>query len=139
MASCRWDTGDSATWAPQLPPESADLVFTCPPYYDTEVYSSGATDLSTMGTGAFEDAYATIMAGVGRALRPDRFAVVVTGDSRGKDGYLRDLRGATVRAMAAAGCGYCSGAVHVRRSGRWPAPRRGSSAPGAPSAASTRT
>jgi len=111
--TCRWDTGDSATWAPQLAAESADLVFTCPPYYDTEVYSSGATDLSAMGTAAFEDAYMTIMAGVGRALRPDRFAVVVTGDSRGKDGFLRDLRGATVRAMAAAGCGYCSGAVHV--------------------------
>jgi hypothetical protein len=111
--TCRWDTGDSASWAPQLAAESADLVFTCPPYFDTEVYSDAATDLSTMGTAAFEDAYAAIMAGVGRALRPDRFAVVVTGDSRGKDGFLRDLRGATIRAMAAAGCGYCSGAVHV--------------------------
>ena len=111
--TCRWDTGDSAVWAPQLAPESADLVFTCPPYYDTEVYSNAGTDLSTMGTAAFEDAYMAIMGGVGRALRPDRFAVVVTGDSRGKDGFLRDLRGATIAAMAAAGVGYCSGAVHV--------------------------
>jgi hypothetical protein len=111
--TCRWDTGDSAAWAPQLPEASADLVFTCPPYFDTEVYSSDPADLSQLGTAAFEDAYAAIMAGAARALRPDRFAVVVTGDSRGKDGHLRDLRGATIRAMAAAGCGYCSGAVHV--------------------------
>jgi len=110
----RWDTGDSAAWAPALPAASYDLVFTCPPYYDTEVYTDHPDDLSGMSAGGFDEAYFRIMAGAGNALRPDRFAVIVTGDSRaGKTGYLRDLRGATIRAMEAAGLGYCSGAVHV--------------------------
>src|SRR5215472_2758665 len=112
--SARWDTGDSAVWAPALPEGCADLVFTCPPYYDTEVYTDHPDDLSGMSAGGFDEAYFAIMAGAGRALRPDRFAVIVTGDSRdGKSGCLRDLRGATIRAMEAAGLGYCSGAVHV--------------------------
>jgi hypothetical protein len=110
----RWDTGDSGEWAPALPAECADLIFTCPPYYDTEVYTDHERDLSTMTAAGFDEVYRRIMAGVGRALRPDRFAVIVTGDSRNnRTGYLRDLRGATVQAMEAAGLGYCSGAVHV--------------------------
>jgi hypothetical protein len=112
--SARWDTGDSLEWGPQLAADSADLIFTCPPYYDTEVYTSQAADLSTMTGAAFEDAYSRILAGVAPALRPDRFAVIVCGDSRApRTGYLRDMRGATIRAMQAAGLGYCSGAVHV--------------------------
>jgi len=110
----QWSTGDSLAWAPQLEPESGDLLFTCPPYYDTEVYTEHERDLSTMSAEEFESAYGAILAATSAALRPDRFAVVVCGDSRDKrTGLLRDMRGATIRAMLGAGLGYCSGAVQV--------------------------
>jgi hypothetical protein len=107
-----WACADSVGWAAQLPPESADLVFTCPPYYDLEQYSDDPADLSAMPPEAFDAAWAAILGGCARALRPDRFAVVVTGDTRGRGGgAVRDLRGATIAAAAGAGLAYCSGAV----------------------------
>jgi len=112
--TAQWSTGDSLAWAPQLEPASADLLFTCPPYYDTEVYTEHERDLSTFIAIEFEEAYGAILAATSAALKPDRFAVVVCGDSRDKrTGLLRDMRGATIRAMLGAGLGYCSGAVHV--------------------------
>lgn len=107
-----WANADAAAWVRALAPDSADLVFTCPPYYGLERYSDDPADLSAMDPAAFDTAYAAILAGAARALRPDRFAVVVTGDVREPGtGLLRDLRGVTVAAAEAAGLGYCSGAV----------------------------
>lgn len=109
--TARWDVGDSAEWVETLEPESADLIFTCPPYYDLEEYSADPADLSTMSYADFDRAYARIIAGAAAALRPDRFAVFVTGDARDKRGILHDLRGSTIAAAEAAGLRYCSGAV----------------------------
>jgi ParB-like chromosome segregation protein Spo0J len=110
--SAVWTAGDSAEWS--VEPDSADLLFTCPPYYDTEVYTGHERDLSGMTPEGFDEVYARILARAAAALHPNRFAVIVTGDSRSrKTRLLRDLRGSTVRAMQAAGLGYCSGAVHV--------------------------
>lgn len=115
-----WTQGDSADWVTTLEPESADMIFTCPPYYDLERYSDHAADLSAMSTAAFDEAYARIIAGAASALRPGRFAVIVTGDARGGNGLLRDLRGATVTAASRAGLRYCSGAVLVTPLGSLP-------------------
>jgi hypothetical protein len=53
-----------------------------------------------------------MLAGCAAALRANRFAVIVTGDTRGRGGGpVRDLRGATIRAAAAAGLEYANGAV----------------------------
>jgi hypothetical protein len=116
-----WACGDSAAWVGQLAPDSVDLIFTCPPYYDLERYSDDPADLSAMSPGAFDAAFAAILAGAAKALRPDRFAVVVTGDTRDKrTGYLRDLRAATVQAAEAAGLGFASGAVLLTAIGSLP-------------------
>jgi DNA modification methylase len=108
-----WSVGDSSAWVQTLEPESADLVFTCPPYYGLEVYSDDPSDLSTMGYDAFDKVYAEIIAGAARALRPDRFAVFVVGDARDGKGRLHDLRGSTIRAAEEAGLTYASGAVLI--------------------------
>jgi hypothetical protein len=108
-----WNVGDSSEWVTTLRPESADLIFTCPPYYNLEEYSDDPADLSAMSYEAFDRAYEQILAGAARALRGDRFAVIVTGDVRDKKGHLHDLRGATIRAAGAAGLVYCTGAVLV--------------------------
>jgi 1-aminocyclopropane-1-carboxylate deaminase/D-cysteine desulfhydrase-like pyridoxal-dependent ACC family enzyme len=109
----RWSIGDSVDWVETLAPNSADMVFTCPPYYDLEEYSSAPADLSSMSYDDFDEAYAKIIAGVAKALRPHRFAVFVTGDARDNRGGLHDLRGSTIRAAVAAGLTYASGAVLV--------------------------
>jgi DNA modification methylase len=110
-ADPQWTVGDSADWVDTLPRDSADLLFTCPPYYDLEQYSDNPADLSTMSYDDFDAAYARILAGAARALRPNRFAVIVTGDARDGRGALHDLRGSTIRAAHAAGLTYATGAV----------------------------
>ncbi|GIH95301.1 hypothetical protein Psi01_59310 [Planobispora siamensis] len=99
-----WNVGDSIDWVTTLEPESADLLFTCPPYLWLERYSDDPADLSTMGEQEFIDAYGRIIAGAAAALRPDRFAAIVVGDVRHpRTGRLVDLRGITIRAAEAAG------------------------------------
>lgn len=108
-----WSIGDSADWVKTLEPNSADMIFTCPPYYDLEEYSDNPRDLSAMSYDGFDEVYARIIAGVAKALKPNRFAVFVTGDARDNRGALHDLRGSTIRAAVAAGLVYASGAVLV--------------------------
>jgi hypothetical protein len=112
-----WLAGDSADWVYTLDADSADLIFTCPPYYDLETYSDDPADLSTLDYEAFDAKYAAIIRGAAAALRPDRFAVIVVGDARDSRGALHDLRGSTVRAAAAAGLAYSSGAVLINMVG----------------------
>lgn len=70
---------------------SQDLLFSCPPYYDLEVYSDKSNDASNQET--YEDFMAiieTAFAGAIKCLKTDRFAVVVCGDVRDKNGaYYR--------------------------------------------------
>ena len=49
----RWVVGDSAEAATWAGVPDADLVFSCPPYFDLEVYSEHAADISGMSTAAF--------------------------------------------------------------------------------------
>lgn len=118
-AAPEWVQQD-ATFAP-LEPESADMVFTCPPYYDLEKYTDDPMDLSNMPTAQFDEVYSAILARFAAALKPDRFAVIVVGDARDKAGGLRDLRGVTIRAMEQApGVRLVNGAILVTAVGSLP-------------------
>jgi ParB-like chromosome segregation protein Spo0J len=112
-----WSVGDSAEWVDTLSPESADLVFTCPPYLWLEKYSDDPADLSNASADDFERLYTKILTGAAGALRPDRFAVVVVGDVRDSKSRLVDFRGMTIRAAEAAGLWFQSGAVLVTQVG----------------------
>lgn len=64
-----------------------DLFFSCPPYFDLEVYSDKENDASNQDT--YEDFMRIIgnaFAGAIKCLKDDRFAVVVCGDIRDKNG-----------------------------------------------------
>ena len=104
-----WHCADSAQW--QWQDGWADLLFTCPPYYDLEQYSDDPADLSAMRRAEFDKAYTAILGRAAASLKLHRFAVVVVGDVRGPDGALRDLRGVTIRAMERAGLALASSAV----------------------------
>lgn len=75
--------------------QSQDLLFSCPPYYDLEVYSDMENDASAQPT--YEEFYAILDTAFSRAikcLKPDRFAVIVVGDIRNrKTGLYYDFPG----------------------------------------------
>ncbi len=71
-----------------LGPESQDLLFSCPPYFDLEVYSDLPNDASNQKD---YEAFLTILknafTGAIRCLKQNRFAVITVGDIRNKDGF----------------------------------------------------
>jgi len=115
-----WTVGDSADWSASLEPDSADLIFSCPPYLWLERYSDDPADLSTMTEDGFADAYTRILSGAATALRDNRFAVLVVGDARDKRGRLADLHGLTVDCAAKAGLALHTTAILVTACGSLP-------------------
>ena len=73
---------------------SQDLFFSCPPYYDLEVYSDDPKDASNQSTYKdFIKIIETAFAGAIGCLKENRFACVVVGDIRDKDGFYYDFVG----------------------------------------------
>ena len=70
-----------------IPEKSQDMLFSCPPYYDLEVYSDLENDASNQDTyedflKILENAFTNSV----KCLKDDRFAVVVVGDVRDEMG-----------------------------------------------------
>jgi hypothetical protein len=111
-----WTTGDSrqlldAAGGPAV--AAADMLFSCPPYADLEIYSDDPRDLSRMDWPGFLTAYREIIGRACAQLRQDRFAVWVVGEVRGPgDGY-RSLVAETVAAFQAGGLAYYNEAILV--------------------------
>jgi hypothetical protein len=114
-----WHTGDSLQVLPALD-VAADLVFSCPPYADLEVYSDDPADLSNMPYDDFLTAYRAIIAAACARLRDDRFAVWVVGDVRDKRGLYRGLVPDTIAAFTDAGLSFYNEAVLVTPVGSLP-------------------
>lgn len=115
-----WHVGDSRNLPALVEPESADFVFSCPPYADLEVYSDDPADLSTFEYPAFLEAYREIVAHAVAALKPDRFACFVVGDVRDKRGDYYGFVPDTVRAFGDAGARFYNDAVLVTAVGSLP-------------------
>lgn len=76
---------DGQNVAKHIKPESQDLFFSCPPYFDLEKYSDMPNDASNQGTYSefiqiLEKAFTESL----KCLKNNRFAVVVVGDIRDK-------------------------------------------------------
>lgn len=108
-----WVVGDSRQLATLLPAGQAfDLVFTCPPYYDLEVYSDDPSDLSAAPSYAqFLQAYQDVLAAAGARLLSGRFAVVVVSEIRDKRGVYRGLVPDTVASLEHAGLQFYNEAI----------------------------
>lgn len=120
-----WITGDSREVFPEWHdwgiPEECDLVYSCPPYADLEVYSDDPRDLSNMPYDKFREAYAEIIAASCDRLREDRFAVFVVGEVRDpKTGFYRNFVGHTIDAFEAAGLHYYNEAFFASPAGTLP-------------------
>lgn len=70
---------------------SDDLLFSCPPYADLEVYSDDERDISNMDYEQFKEVYRKIIDISCRKVKNDRFAIFVVGDVRDKKGYYRNF------------------------------------------------
>ena len=91
----RYICDDGQNVAQHIEPESQDLLFSCPPYFDLEVYSDLPNDASNQGT--YEDFIRVLDNGFSGAvgcLKNNRFAVIVVGDVRDKKtGFYYDFCG----------------------------------------------
>ncbi len=98
----QWYIGDSEQIVNDLMP-NYDLLFSCPPYMNLEVYSDLPDDLSTMQDNEFVTKYESIITKSCNKLIKGGYAVFVVGDLRDKKGYQKDFTGITKQAFAKAG------------------------------------
>tara|TARA_R110000822_G_scaffold32246_2_gene92742 strand:+ start:260 stop:1174 length:915 start_codon:yes stop_codon:yes gene_type:complete len=89
-----WVCGDSMEMLAQAP--DADMVFSCPPYGDLEVYSDDPKDLSNMEWHTFLAAYKRIILRSVQKMKNDTFACFVVGDFRDKKGFYRNFVSETI-------------------------------------------
>ena len=101
----RWEIGDSKDCR-TIAPGEYDLVFSCPPYADLEVYSDDPRDLSAQAAESYDKflvAYRNIIAESTAMLKPGRFACFIVGDVRDKAGNYRNFVSDTIAAFRDAG------------------------------------
>jgi DNA modification methylase len=115
-----WHCGDSRTIDHMCKDIKADMVFSCPPYADLEVYSEDPNDLSTLKYPEFKAAYFEIIQKACSLLKPNTFACFVVGDVRDKKGNYYNFVGDTVEAFRAAGLHYYNEAILVTAVGSLP-------------------
>lgn len=112
VPSPRWITGDSLVTIPTLQ-EKFDMIMSCPPYADLEVYSDDPADLSNMEYDDFLTAYREIIRLAVERLEDNRFAVFVVGEVRGKDGNYISFVPDTIKAFEDAGAHFYNEAILV--------------------------
>jgi len=87
----KWIKADSSQFTPKNP-QGFDLIFSCPPYYRVEKYvdyDGNIPDGEINKLSSYEEFRDTLFEGYKRAIsvmNDNTFFVVMTGDSRGKDG-----------------------------------------------------
>lgn len=89
--SPNWYCDDSLNADKYVDDNTCDMIFTCPPYADLEVYSDDERDISNMSYDDFCKVYHEIISIACRKLKDDRFAVFVVGDVRDENGFYRNL------------------------------------------------
>ena len=119
LGRVQWVEGDAAK-VESLARDKYDLIFSCPPYGNLEVYSEDPRDLSTMPHDAFLAAYRAIIAACVRMLKPERFACFVVGDYRDKVGYYQNFVSDTIAAFQDAGMRLYNEAILVTAVGSLP-------------------
>lgn len=124
--------GDSNEVLENIASESFDFAFTCPPYFNLEVYSNDAKDISNMDLEGFKVAYESILSKTAIALKEDAFFGIVVGDVRNAKGHFIGLPRFTQEAMEAIGLHLYDdfilldplGSASVRASGQFTASRK---------------
>jgi hypothetical protein len=120
-ADIQWVTGNSINTSEICGGIKADFVFSCPPYFDLEVYSDNEEDLSNMSWDKFREQYGEIIRQSVDMLNDDSFACFVVGEVRDKKtGYYRKLINETVNAFERAGAAFYNELILVNVAGSLP-------------------
>jgi hypothetical protein len=77
-----WLCGDSDLELDKVADESHDFIFTCPPYYDLEIYTDNPSDLSNMDDASFDEKYKSILQKSVTKLKNNRFYCIVVSEVR---------------------------------------------------------
>ena len=117
---CKYFNDTSENIDKYISDDSADMVFSCPPYSDLEVYSDDPRDLSTMSHGDFFATYKSILQSTFSKLKNNRFAVIVMGEVRGKDGSYIGTIPKTIQLMEEAGYKYYNEIILINSAGTLP-------------------
>lgn len=119
-----WTVGDSLHIQNILPNNERfgkyDYIFSCPPYFDLEVYGDKEGELSAMEYDEFVEAYTKIIKNSVEMLGENRFATFVVSEVRGKDGYYRGFVPLTIKAFEDAGMRYYNEMILVNSAGSLP-------------------
>ena len=110
----KWERANSETYSHK---GTVDLVMSCPPYGDLEVYSSDPEDISTMSLEAFDESYLKIIRAATSALKNDRFAVFVVSEYRTKGGGYAGLVPKTIKAFEEAGLTFYNEGILIQEAG----------------------
>lgn len=95
----QWYVGDSNIVLEQNWQKQFDLVFTCPPYANLEVYSDMPGDISNMEYDDFISTFESIMRKACKLLKVGGMAIVVVGEVRNKKGEYYGFVADTVKLM----------------------------------------
>lgn len=111
----QWSIGDSANIdqiiKDQAPTDKFDMIMSCPPYADLEVYSDDPADISNMPYEKFLETYRKIIKDSCAHLKENRFAVFVVGELRDQNSSLRGFVYDTIKAFEDAGLRYYNHAI----------------------------
>lgn len=116
LVGVRSETVADANGGPAEAPvgKEFDLLFTCPPYFNMEVYSDDERDLSRASSFAsFLEGYYECLTSAVELLKDDRFAVIVVGDIREKSGRVLPLVAKTIELMTGLGMTFYNEAVYI--------------------------
>lgn len=102
----KWYCGDSLDIDKIIADKDFDMMLTCPPYADLEVYSDNEHDISNMDYPDFIDIYKKIIAKTAQKLKDNSFACIVVGEVRDKKGIYRNFIGDTIEIAKEAGLKY---------------------------------
>jgi DNA modification methylase len=87
--------------------EQFDMMLTCPPYYNLEIYTDNENDLSNLKTyEEFLDKYTSIIKECYNKLKDNSFAVIVVAEIRDNNGVMYGFVPDTVNAFRQAGFQY---------------------------------
>ena len=105
-----------------LPRETkVDLIFTCPPYYDLEIYSGGEGDISAKQSyEEFMRDYETIFTKAVKYLNDNRFVILMLGDVRDKRGFYRNFLGENISLFKRLGFELYNEMIYVETTGTAP-------------------
>lgn len=113
----KWICDDSRNMNAHIKDGCFDLLFSCPPYADLEVYSDDERDLSNMPYSEFLSAYREIIGLSYNKLKKNSFAVFVVGEARDKNGNYYGFVSDTIQAFIDAGYKYYNEIIYLTPAG----------------------